>query len=62
MPFAKFDGGLILAQEFVSAPDYTLLASERAAYQLPIDGWDWYDSDADARAALQAAPNSAPPQ
>lgn len=28
---------------FVYAPNYTLLKEDKDTYELPIDGWNWYD-------------------
>jgi len=37
------DDNWLFAPNFVQAPDYTLLKELKDTYQLPIDGWNWYD-------------------
>lgn len=37
------NGEWFYAPNAVHAPSYTLLAEEKDTYELPIDGWDWYD-------------------
>lgn len=52
------DGELLHAPNFVYGPynDFVLLASEKDEYLaldvLPIDGWYWFDSEEEARTAL----------
>jgi hypothetical protein len=50
--FYKLDNGeLLQAPNFVYAPTYTLLRDDPDLI-LPQDGWDWYNSEDDARRAL----------
>ena len=37
------NGEWFYAPNAVHSPTYILLKDNRYAYQLPIDGWDWYD-------------------
>jgi hypothetical protein len=49
MAFYKSDGTTILkAPNFVAAPSYTLEATEKDDYDLPVDGWYWFESDPEA--------------
>jgi hypothetical protein len=47
--FYKLDGTLLYAQERVINAEYELLVTNRADYELPIDGWYWFDSESEAR-------------
>lgn len=50
--FYKNDNGTLLeAPNFVYSKDYTLLASKKDTYTLPIDGWNWFDDRASALTA-----------
>lgn len=48
--FYKLDGESLLYGELICGPTYTLISSEHQAYAYPVDGWYWFDSEADARA------------
>lgn len=41
---------VIYAPTFVYAPSFTLLAEEKDSYTYPVNGWFWFDSQADAYA------------
>lgn len=41
---------ILCAENFVSAPDYELVVAKHTEYELPIDGWHYFESEA---AALQ---------
>lgn len=50
--FYKRDGDrLLYASTAVFSPSYTLRVSERGTYTLPHDGWDFFETEAEARAA-----------
>ena len=50
--FYKLDNTeLLFAPNFVYAPAYTLLR-EQQDLALPVDGWDWHDTEDAARAAF----------
>ena len=54
MSFYKRDGEeLLVAQNFVRAPDYDLFADQKDTYAYPVDGWTWYDTLDEAMAAMQ---------
>jgi hypothetical protein len=46
--YKRENDSLSIAPNAVYARDYTLLASENATYDLPIDGWHWFDTDQQA--------------
>lgn len=47
--FYKVDQGeLLYAPNFVVSPNYELYKEDRANYNYPIDGWTWFDSQAEA--------------
>lgn len=51
--FYKIEGGeIICAPNFVEGPGVSLRAEDRASYTYPVDGWAWFDSYAQALAAL----------
>ena len=55
--FARIDedGNFQYAPYGVYAPDYTLLVADKDTYTYPtVGGWNWYDSEESARAALNA--------
>ena len=43
---------MLHAPNRVTAPKFTLDANARRKLRLPVDGWDWYDTRADALKAL----------
>ena len=48
--FYKWVGDeLLFAPNAVYAPEYTLLREEKDQYQYPVDGWTWFDNEAQAR-------------
>lgn len=53
MAFFKSDEGQLLAAiERVSGPDFELRVEQHDQYTYPVDGWFWFDTEAEARAAL----------
>ena len=48
--FYKDDEGSLLYGTLVCGPTYTLIESEHDTYTYPVDGWYWFDSEAEARA------------
>lgn len=36
------------APNYVEAPTFSLYADQHGSYELPIDGWYWFDSKEDA--------------
>jgi hypothetical protein len=52
--FYKVDPGgeLLYAPNNVFGPDYNLSASDDEEYTYPVDGWYWFDSEEEARLAL----------
>jgi hypothetical protein len=39
---------LFYAPNAVHSRDYSLIASDKASYQYPVEGWTWYESKEDA--------------
>ena len=37
-------GEVLFAPNFVSSPDYELLAENYGAYTYPVDGWEWVEN------------------
>lgn len=53
MPFYKRqDEELLVAPNFVHAPNYSLTAEDKDEYTYPADGWYWFDSLDAAMSAL----------
>ena len=53
MAFYKVvEGELVSAPSFVEAPSYTLNVDTHMDYEYPIDGWYWFDNEAQAQAEL----------
>lgn len=36
---------MLCAENFVSSPDYELLTERHSEYELPIDGWHYFESE-----------------
>jgi hypothetical protein len=49
MSFYKLDTGILLESNHLLNKDYELIAANPADYELPIDGWYWFDSESEAR-------------
>lgn len=52
--YKKDEDVLLIAPNFVYTPTFTLLAEDHATYVYPQDGWQWFDTEAEARAFLEA--------
>lgn len=53
MPFYKRqDEELLIAPNFVHAPDYSLTVENKDEYTYPVDGWYWFDNLDAAMSAL----------
>jgi len=49
--FYKLDNGVLLwAPNSVLHATYELHANQHQTYTYPVDGWTWFESDAEARA------------
>lgn len=49
--FYKYtDNELFHGPNFVSSPDYELLAENHEQYTYPVDGWSWFNSELEAKA------------
>jgi hypothetical protein len=56
MAFYKLvDGRIQVAPNFVAAPGYTLEAADKDTYEYPVDGWYWFNADAEAAAHFGVA-------
>ena len=50
--YRRQDDQLIFGRFFVLHADYELHRHLKDTYTYPVDGWHWYDSEAEARLAL----------
>jgi len=51
--FYKLDGEeLLYGPNFVYAPTFTLLKANKDAYEYPVEGWVWANTEQEARAIL----------
>lgn len=52
--FYKYaDEFLFYAPNYVYAPTFTLVKEDKDTYSLPIDGWYWFESEAEAKAFFE---------
>ncbi len=58
--FYKLDGTLLYAHWAVYGPDFTLLRDDHEIYTYPVDGWRWFDTEADAREFFDLPPAPEP--
>jgi hypothetical protein len=47
--FYKLDGTLLYGHWAVYGPNFTLLRELHETYTYPVDGWYWFDTEAEAR-------------
>lgn len=47
--FYKLDGELLFGPNYVLDARYALRREQHATYTYPVDGWYWFDSEAEAR-------------
>lgn len=47
--FYKLDGELLYAPNYVLNRDYTLTRETKDQHTYPVDGWQWFDSEDEAR-------------
>jgi len=57
--FYKLDTELLFAPNGVMGPSYELHRSLITDYELPIDGWHWFESSIDAKIFFNLEPNTA---
>lgn len=50
--FYKLDGDLLYGPNFVLNANYELRRETHANFTYPVDGWWWFDSEAEARTAF----------
>jgi hypothetical protein len=48
---------LLVADNFVYAPTFTLRADLHETYTYPMDGWYWFDTEEEAHNALDPVPS-----
>lgn len=52
--FYKYsDEFLHFGPNYVYAPTFTLVKEDKDTYSLPIDGWYWFESEAEAKAFFE---------
>jgi hypothetical protein len=54
--FYKLENHLLMYGDIVSSIDYQLLEVEKDQYQYPVDGWYWFDTEAEARTFFNLPP------
>jgi hypothetical protein len=54
--FYKFDGVLLFGPHYVLNADYALYRDLHHTYDLPVDGWYWFNNEADAQAFFGLPP------
>lgn len=47
--FYKLDGELLYGPNYVLNASYQLTRETKDQHTYPVDGWQWFDSEADAR-------------
>jgi len=47
--FYKLDNGSLLFGTMVTSQNYLLIIEEKDSYNLPIDGWHYFESEAEAK-------------
>lgn len=47
------EGELVWGPNAVHSPTYTLLKEEKDTYNLPVDGWYWFNSLEEAKAFFE---------
>lgn len=47
--FYKLDGELLYAPNYVLNANYELTRETKDEHTYPVDGWQWFDSEAEAR-------------
>jgi hypothetical protein len=47
--FYKLDGDLLYAPNYVLNANYELYRELHETYTYPVDGWYWFDTEAEAR-------------
>jgi hypothetical protein len=55
--FYKLDDGGLLYGKVVFGPTYILVEEDHAGYTYPVDGWYWFDTEAEARAFFNLPPD-----
>lgn len=50
--YRRENGTVVRADGPLFGPGYDLLAEQRGAYEYPVDGWYWFDTDEEASAAM----------
>jgi hypothetical protein len=48
--FYKLDNGSLLFGTIVTSQEYLLIVEEKDIYELPIDGWHFFESEVEAKA------------
>jgi hypothetical protein len=50
------DGELLYGPNNVFAPTFTLTKELKDTYDLPVDGWHWFETEAEAREFFELPP------
>lgn len=50
--YKKENDTLYYAPNIVEGDGYVLIAQDKDQYEYPIDGWNWFDSEEEAKALL----------
>ena len=54
--FYKLDGELLYGPNYVLNRDYQLTRETKDEHTYPVDGWQWFDSEDDARSHFGLRP------
>lgn len=48
--FYKYIDDTLISGNIINSPDYDLINTYHDTYDLPIDGWYWFDTEEEAKA------------
>jgi hypothetical protein len=54
--FYKLEDESLLYGTVVCGPTYTLISEDHESYTYPVDGWRWFETEAEARAFYDLPP------
>ena len=51
--YKKENDTLYYAPNIIEGDGYVLIAQDKDQYEYPIDGWNWFDSEEEAKSLLE---------